>query len=217
MWWLVLLNLTHILPWLRCQLWIWLRACHTESNSWTAQCLPMTGAKRTLALWLVLFKYIVHFLRIIVFPHHNDLPSQPLNCGSIVSEPPLMRMSSLALLYEPSHIGWSQVWPWSTIDSWAWTGGTTLALCPRVKSQGKVIVKDIREPSLKNEEYEAYIIMVFRWVSAYDKKEGAQMSGLSTWNRVDRKQFVSQNPEGLTLHTRAVFSWLRELGPETIS
>lgn len=77
-------------------------------------------------------------------------------------------------------------------------------------------MKDIRGLSLKDKEDEAYIIMVFQWVSAYDK-EGAQMSGLSTWNRVDRKQFASQNPEGFTLDTRAVFSWLRELGPETIS
>lgn len=41
-------------------------------------------------------------------------------------------------------------------------------------------MKDIRGLILKKEEDEAHRIMVFQWISIYDKKAGAQMSGLST-------------------------------------
>lgn len=127
------------------------------------------------------------------------------------------RNEFLALLYEPSCVGKSQVWLWS---SCSWAGGTTsptLALCPRIRSWGKMITRNIRGLSLIKEKDETYIIMVFQWINVYDKKEGAQMSLLSTQNRVDRKHFGSQNPERFPLDTRAIFSWLRELGPKTSS
>lgn len=111
-------------------------------------------------------------------PENKYLSSSPVTC----LHSPLIEAASswtsscrnefLAFLYEPLCTGKSQVWLWS---SWSWAGGTTSpALCPRIRSQGKMITRDIRGLSLIKEKDEAYIIMVFQWINVYDKKEGAR-------------------------------------------
>lgn len=77
------------LSWLRSQLWIWLRGCHTESNSWSAQCLPVTGAKGTWALLWVLSEYIVCSLG-----ENKRVSSSPMTC----LHSPIVAPSSLSHL-----------------------------------------------------------------------------------------------------------------------
>lgn len=64
---------------------------------------------------------------------------------------------------------------------------------------------DVRGPPLKKKRVSPDTIMVSQWVSAYPKEEGTRMLVLSTWNRVNRKEFVSQNLERVRPDTRDGF------------
>jgi len=64
---------------------------------------------------------------------------------------------------------------------------------------------DVRGLSLKKKRVSPNIIMVFQWISAYHKEEGALLLALSTWSRVDSKEFASQNPKRFRPDTRDRF------------